>query len=115
MIEMVKKSAISFQIRIDIQGIEDLINYIKKIKRDNNIQLQIVYLDKNKNFEIELNEDVWNISINDEFIKLYMDEEELDYLEQRLKDAFTSGYFYPAEICERNYKGKNVTLYCEVI
>ena len=39
-----------------------------------------------------------------------MDDEEIDYLKQRLEEALVSKYFYLSEICERNYKNRNITL-----
>ena len=44
-----------------------------------------------------------------------MDEEELEYLEERLKKSLINKCFYPAEICERRYKNKYVTIYCDII
>lgn len=51
--------------------------------------------------------------IRKDIIEVYMDKEELEYLEERLNNSLISKCFYPAEICERRYK--NVTIYCNVI
>ena len=37
--------------------------------------------------------------IREDIVEVYMDEEELEYLEERLKNSLISKYFYPAEIC----------------
>ena len=53
--------------------------------------------------------------IREDIVEVYMDEEELEYLEERLKNSLISKYFYPAEICERRYKNKCATIYCDII
>lgn len=53
--------------------------------------------------------------IGKDIIEIYMDEEELEYLEERLNNSLLSKCFYPAEIFERRYKNKYVTIYCNII
>lgn len=53
--------------------------------------------------------------IDKDIIKLYMEREEVEYLEERLKSALINRYFYPAEICERKYQNRYVTIYCTVV
>ena len=53
--------------------------------------------------------------VNRDVIVVYMDKEELEYLEERLNNSLLSKYFYPAEICERRYKNKYVTIYCSIM
>ena len=52
--------------------------------------------------------------IDKEFVKMYMDDEEIEYLEQRFKEALISKCFYPSEICELKYKNRYITVYCDV-
>lgn len=114
MIELIQNSAISFHLRINIQGIEEVLRYIEELKRKNKEHLQILYRGKNRSFEIELNNDVNKMLISEKFVKMYMDDEEIEYLEQRLKEALVSKCFYPSEICEMNYKNRYITVYCDV-
>lgn len=115
MIEMIKSSAISFDIRIDIQGINQMLSYIEKNDIDGMGHLQLIYLGRSRRFEIELDNQDDRIIITGDTIKLYMDDEEIDYLKQRLEEALVSKSFYPSEICERNYKNRNITLCCDVM
>lgn len=115
MIEMIKSSAISFLLKTDIQGIEEMLMYIKELNGRDREYPQILYLGKKRNLEIELNTDVDKMLISEDVIKVYMEEEELEYFEQRLENALISGCFYPAEICERKYKNRYVTIYCDII
>lgn len=49
--------------------------------------------------------------IYEDVLEVSMDEEELEYLEERLEKSLINKCFYPAEICERRYKNKCVTIY----
>lgn len=115
MIEMIKNSAISFTIRVDIQGIEQMLNYIEENSINGKGQLQLMHLGKNRRFEIELDNQEDRIIITKDIIRICMDDEEIDYLKQRLEEALVSKSFYPSEICERNYNNRSITLYCDVI
>lgn len=53
--------------------------------------------------------------IREDVVEMCMDEEELEYFEERLKNSQINKCFYPAEICERRYKNKCVTIYCDII
>ena len=115
MIKMIKYGAISFHLRIDINGIEEMLEYIEKLGNKDKVNLQIQYLGKNRNFEIELNNDVDKLLVSEKLVKIYMDDEEFEYFEQRLKDSLTSSYFYPSEICEKYYNNRYATIYCDVM
>lgn len=115
MIEMIKKSSISFHIRVDMQGVEQILNYIENTYIDVKVDLELIYLEKSRKFEIELDNQKDELIINENVIKMCMDDEEIDYLKQRLEEAQIRKSFYPSEICDRHYKNKNVTLYCDVI
>jgi hypothetical protein len=43
-----------------------------------------------------------------------MDKDEVEYFKHRLNEAIEGKGFYPAELCERKMKDKNVTLCCFV-
>lgn len=115
MIEIVKNSNISFLLKIDIQGIKEILMYTKEKSSNNKECLQVIYLGKKIDLEIRLSSDIDDMIVCEDFIEVYMDGEELEYLEQRLENALKSKCFYPAEICERRYKSSYVTLYCEII
>ena len=115
MIEMNRNSSISFLLKMDIQGIEEMLMYTKKINNIGRRCPQILYLGENRNFEIELITDADEMFIGENVIKLYMGVEELEYLVQRLENALISRCFYPAEICERKYRNKYVTVYCSIV
>ncbi len=55
MIEMIKNSAISFHIKVDIHGIKQMLSYIEEKDISGKGHLQLIYLGKNRRFEIELN------------------------------------------------------------
>ncbi|MBD5542319.1 MAG: hypothetical protein HDR00_14245 [Lachnospiraceae bacterium] len=115
MIEMIKSNRITFWLKIDIQGIEELLIYINGLNGKSRKYPQILYLGKERKLEIELDTEIDELLIGKDVIKLYMDEEELEYLEERLKDALISRCFYPAEMCGRTYKNRNVYIYCEIV
>ena len=115
MIEFVKNSTDSFLLKIDIQGIEKMLIYINTISEKSEEYIQILYSGKEKSFSIKLDPDVDEMFISADIIEMYMDEEELEYLEERLKNSLLSKCFYPAEIFERRYKNKYVTIYCNII
>lgn len=115
MIEMFKNNTMSFLIKADTQGIEEILKYIKTVSEKSEEYIQILYLGQRKNFAIKIDSDVDDMLICEDIVELYMDEEELEYLEERLKKSLISKYFYPAEICERRYKNKCATIYCEII
>ena len=56
MIEMIKNSAISFHIKVDIHGIKQMLSYIEEKDISGKGHLQLIYLGKNRRFEIELNQ-----------------------------------------------------------
>ena len=115
MIEMIKNSAISFHIKVDIHGIKQMLSYIEENDNNGKGHLKLIYLGKNRRLEIELNYQEYRIIITEDTIKICMDDEEIDYLKQRLEEALISKSFYPSEICERNYKNRSITLYCDVM
>lgn len=115
MIEMSKINTASFLLKADTQGIKEMLMYIKALPDKSEKYLQILYLGNERNFAINLNSDEDEMLIGEDIIKVYLDEEELEYLEQRLNNSLVSKCFYPAEICERRYKNKYVTLYCDIV
>lgn len=115
MIEMLKNNTMSFLLKVDTQGIEEMLKYIKTVSEKSEEYIQILYSGQKKNFAIKLDSDVDEMLILEDIVEVYMDEEELEYLEERLKNSLISKYFYPAEICERRYKNKCATIYCDII
>lgn len=115
MIEMLKNNKISFLLKLDTQGIEEMLKYIKKVSKKSEETIQILYLGQKKRFAIKLDSDEDEMLVNRDVIVVYMDKEELEYLEERLNNSLLSKYFYPAEICERRYKNKYVTIYCSIM
>lgn len=115
MIEMIKSNTASFLLKADTQGIEEMLMYIRALSDKSEKYLQILCLGNERNFAIKINSDVDEMLISEDIIKVYLDEEELEYLEQRLNNSLVSKCFYPAEICERRYKNKYVTLYCDIV
>ena len=115
MIELVKSSTASFYLKADKQGIEKMLMYIKTLSDKSEKCLQVLYLGNERNFVIKHNSNTDEMLISKDIIKVYLDEEELKYFEQRLNNSLVSNCFYPAEICEQRYKNKNITLYCDII
>lgn len=75
MVRLTKKLKRSLYIEIDKTGAKDLINYLSK----NLISINITHNDKKKEFIIFVKEGANNILINDELVKLELDEEEKDF------------------------------------
>ncbi len=116
MIELVKNNTTSFLLKADTQDIEEMLMYIKTIVSEKREEyIQILYSGQEKSFTIKIDSDVDEMLISEDIIEVYMDEEELEYLEQRLNNSLISKCFYPAEICERRYKNKYITIYCDII
>ena len=115
MIEIIKDASMSIYLKLDLYGIQTMIEYVENIKLNSEMLLQIIYSGNERYFSIVIDEDTDELIINKEIIKIYMAYEECEYFLQRLKEAVDNGYFFPAEICERNYKKKNITLLCEVV
>ena len=115
MIEMLKNNSMSFLLKVDTQGIEELLKYIQTVLEKSEEHIKILYLGQETEFIIRLDSDVDKMMIYDDVLEVSMDGEELEYLEERLKKSLINKCFYPAEICERRYKNKYVTIYCDII
>lgn len=115
MIEMLKNNTMSFLLKVDTQGIDKMLKYIETVSEKSKEYIPIIYLGQEKKFTIKLDSDVDEMLISENIVEICMDEEELEYLEERLKNSRISKCFYPAEICERKYKNKCATIYCEII
>lgn len=115
MIELLKNSTASFLLKVDAQGIEEMLKYIKILSEKSGEYIQITYSGERRRFAIKLDSNIDEILIREDIIEVHMDEEELEYLKERLNDSLISKCFYPAEICERKHKNKYVTIYCDVI
>lgn len=115
MIEMIKSNTDSFLLKADIQGIEKMLMYINAVSEKSEEYIQILYSGKEKSFSIKLDPNVDDMFISEDIIEIYMDEEELEYFEERLKNSLLSKCFYPAEMFERRYNNKYVTIYCNII
>lgn len=115
MIEMFKNNMMSFLLKADTQGIEEMLKYIKTVSEKSEEYIQILYSGQEKNFTIKLDSDVDEMIIYEDVVKVCMDKEELEYLEERLKNSLINKCFYPAEICERRYRNQYVTIYCDII
>ena len=107
MIEMFRNNTMSFLLKVDTQGIEEMLKYIKTVSEKSEEYIQIL--------SIKLDSDVDEMIIREDVVEMCMDEEELEYFEERLKNSQINKCFYPAEICERRYKNKCVTIYCDII
>lgn len=114
MIKLIKNNIASFCIQMDVEGINETLKYLKNINEDGKEYLQIIYRGDENKLQIELDMNTDEIRISRDVVIIYMDYEELEYFEYRLKAALNSGCFYPAEICERRYKNKYTTLYCNI-
>lgn len=114
MIEMLKNNTMSFLLKVDTQGIDKMLKYIETVSEKSKEYISIIYLGQEKKFAIKLDSDVDEMLISENIVEICMDEEEIEYLEERLKNSRISKYFYPAEICERKYKNKCATIYCEI-
>ena len=115
MIEMFRNNTMSFLLKVDIQGIEEMLKYIKTVSEKSEEYIQILYSGQEKKLTIKLDSDVDEMIIREDVVEMCMDEEELEYFEERLKNSQINKCFYPAEICERRYKNKCVTIYCDII
>lgn len=115
MIEMIKNSTRSFLLKTDVQGVEEMLKYIKIVSEKGGEYITILYSGKETRFVIKLDSDSDEMLMEEDIIVVIMEEEELEYLEERLNNSLISKCFYPAEICERRYKGKYTTIYCNVI
>lgn len=115
MIEMFRNNTMSFLLKVDTQGIEEMLKYIKTVSEKSEEYIQILYSGQKKKLTIKLDSDVDEMIIREDVVEMCMDEEELEYFEERLKNSQINKCFYPAEICERRYKNKCVTIYCDII
>ena len=115
MIEMFRNNTMSFLLKVDTQGIEEMLKYIKTVSEKSEEYIQILYSGQEKKLTIKLDSDVDEMIIREDVVEMCMDEEELEYFEERLKNSQINKCFYPAEICERRYKNKCVTIYCDII
>ncbi|MDE6252639.1 MAG: hypothetical protein K2M78_08375 [Lachnospiraceae bacterium] len=115
MIELIKNNKSSFTINMDMTDVEDLINFIVKIVNYGGGEKFILHSGRKKHLEIQIDEEEDILIITKDFVRIYMDLEELEYLRDRLEKTLITRVFYPAEICERYYKEIYVTLYCNVV
>ncbi len=53
MIEMLKNNKISFLLKLDTQGIEEMLKYIKTVSKKSEETIQILYLGQKKGFTIK--------------------------------------------------------------
>lgn len=84
MVEIVKGNTNSFLLKIDIQGVEKMLMYISSVSEKSEEYIQILYSGKEKSFSIKLDSNVDEMFISEDIIEMYMDEEELEYFEERL-------------------------------
>ena len=115
MIALFEKHKTAFILKIDTQGIEEMLKYIEDDSTKSEIQIPIVYSGQERKLTIKIGTDIDELLIHRDEIELYMDEEELVYFHERLCHAFTNNCFYPAEVCERKYQKRYVTIYCDTI
>ena len=115
MIVLFENHKISFLLKMDTQGIEEMLKYIEDGSIKSKIQIPIIHLRQERKLTIKIDADIDEMLIHKDEIELYMDEEELAYFYERLCHAFTNNCFYPAEVCERKYQNQYVTIYCDTI
>ncbi len=115
MIKLIKNNPLSFYIQMDTKGINETLKYLKNVNEGGKDYLQIIYRGGKIKLQIEFDMNNNEIRINSDMVAICMDYEELKYFEQRLEVALNDGCFYPAEICERRYKDKYTTLYCNIV
>lgn len=77
MIEMIKNSTISFLLKMDVQGIKEILMYIKEISGKDGKCPRILHMGIERNLEIELTGDTDKMLIRGNVIKMYMQDEEL--------------------------------------
>lgn len=110
MIELVKDSNISMTLKINKNDIPYLLNYLEKHNQD--AMFNIIYKGVKTKFEIKIDEFSDELIINNKKIKIFMDNDELEYFVKKLYEV-TEGYdFFPSELCERKVKNKYVSIYC---
>lgn len=115
MIALFENHKTSFLLKMDTQGIEEMLKYIENGSINHEIQISIVYSGQERKLTIKIDADIDEVLIHKDGVELYMDEEELAYFYERLCHAFTNNCFYPAEVCERKYQNQYVTIYCDTI
>lgn len=112
MIEFVKNRKDSFFLRIPRDNVTLFYNYLDKLDKN---CVSIMFNGKEVDFEIVIDEIAYDLIIQSRLIKMYMDDEELDFFKYRLKEVIEGKDFYPSEICERQFKNKNVTICCFIV
>lgn len=115
MIEMFKSNTMSFLIKVDTQGIKEMLKYIQIVSEKSEQYIQVLYSGQKRKFTIKLDSNEDEMIIREGVVEMCMDKEELEYFEERLKESQINKCFYPAEVCERKYKNKYVTVYCNII
>ena len=106
MIRLTKKTRRSFHIELDKMGVSDLINHLS----DNSFNVNIIH-HKLKKLIIIISEEANDIIIDDQLVKLELDNDEKDFFLQRLYCCVQNNSFYPAELCERDMKNETVSIY----
>ena len=113
MIELVRDSNISMTLKINKNDIPYLLNYLDKLNK--NDMLNILFKGEKMKLEIIIDEFSNELIIKNKKIKIFMDNEELEYFIKKL-NGVTEGYdFFPSELCERKVKNKYVSIYCIII
>ena len=87
MIEMFRNNTMSFLLKVDTQGIEEMLKYIKTVSEKSEEYIQILYSGQEKKLTIKLDSDVDEMIIREDVVEMCMDEEELEYFEERLKNS----------------------------
>ena len=80
MIEMFRNNTMSFLLKVDTQGIEEMLKYIKTVSEKSEEYIQILYSGQEKKLTIKLDSDVDEMIIREDVVEMCMDEEELEYL-----------------------------------
>lgn len=110
MIELFHNGKYSLTLAIDINGIKEILDYLNSFNVKHSFT-KLRYNENEVNFQIIQNENPTNICISKGFVSIEMDGDEIEYFIERLENCKNSNGFFPAELCERTLKGKNMMIY----
>lgn len=74
MIEMFKNNAMSFLLKVDAQGVEEMLKYIKTILETGEEYIQILYLGQERKFTLKIDPSVDKMIIHEGVIEVCMDD-----------------------------------------
>lgn len=109
LVELIKDSKYSFALYITRDEASLLYDYLENLNKKS---ISILFNGNKVDFEIVIDEIEYSLIICDKSIKLYMDNEEIQFFKHQLNEVIEGRDFYPSELCERKMKNKNITICC---